>query len=145
MTEKTKGSFSSEKYVGSFSSRKYAGIHLIVDFWNGKNIEDPQKIKKILFEAAKEANNTPLKVSIHKFHPHGITGVILLAESHIAVHAWPELNYLAIDIFTCGEKTMPYLAFRYLKKIFKPKKIEIKEIKRGKLSRSKNNGRKFFK
>jgi len=133
MIKKTKGSFSSRKYAGSFASKKYAGIHLIVDFWNGKKIEDPKKIKKILFEAAKESNNTPLEITIHKFLPHGITGVILLAESHIAIHAWPELNYLAIDVFTCGEKTMPYLALKYLKKVFQPKRIDIKELKRGKI------------
>lgn len=133
MVKKTKGSFSSIKYAGSFASRKYAGTHLIVDFWNGKNIEEPRKIKKILFQAAKEANNTPLKVSIHKFYPHGLTGVILLAESHIAIHAWPEINYLAIDIFTCGKRTMPYLALKYLKTIFQPQKITIKEIKRGRM------------
>lgn len=133
MIKKTKGSFSSRKYAGSLASKKYAGIHLIVDFWNGKKIEDPKKIKKILFEAAKESHNTPLEITIHKFLPHGITGVILLAESHIAIHAWPELNYSAIDVFTCGEKTMPYLALKYLKKIFQPRRIDIKELKRGKI------------
>jgi len=133
MIKKTKGSFSSRKYAGSFASRKYAGIHLIVDFWNGKNIEEPEKVKKILFEAAKKAKNTPLDITTHRFLPHGITGVILLAESHIAIHAWPEINYLAIDIFTCGERTMPYLALKYLKKVFQPKKISIRELKRGKI------------
>ena len=133
MIKKTKGSFSSRKYAGSFASRKYAGIHLIVDFWNGKKIEEPEKIKKILFEAARRAKNTPLEITIHRFLPHGMTGVILLAESHIAIHAWPEINYLAIDIFTCGERTMPYLALKYLKKAFQPKKIGIRELKRGKI------------
>lgn len=133
MIKKTKGSFSSRKYAESSVSKKYAGIHLIVDFWNGKNIENSRKLKKILFEAAKKSNNTPLEITIHKFSPRGITGVILLAESHIAIHAWPELNYLAIDIFTCGEKTMPYLALEYFKSIYKPQRIKIKLIKRGKL------------
>jgi S-adenosylmethionine decarboxylase proenzyme len=112
--------------------RRYTGIHLIAEFWYGKNIENPKELKKILLEAAKKANNTPLEVLIHKFSPQGITGVILLAESHIAIHAWPEFNYLAIDIFTCGKKAMPYKALRYLEKEFKPKKVEIREIKRGK-------------
>lgn len=106
-------------------------MHLIADFWFGKKIEDPKKIKEILIEAAKEAGNTPLKVSIHKFNPQGITGVLLLAESHIAIHSWPQFDYLAIDIFTCGEKTFPEKALRYLKKVFKPKKVKVKEIQRG--------------
>jgi S-adenosylmethionine decarboxylase len=109
------------------------GIHLIADFWFGKKIEDPKKLEKILINTAKEARNTPLKVSIYKFHPQGITGVILLAESHIAIHTWPEVNYMAIDIFTCGEKALPGRALRYLKKVFQPKKVETLEIKRGKL------------
>ena len=110
---------------------KFAGRLLAVDFWNGKIIERPERIKKILIGAAKAANNTPLKVTIHKFNPQGITGVILLAESHIAISTWPEINFVAIDIFTCGEKTMPYKALEYLKKEFQPKKVELKEIKRG--------------
>ena len=114
--------------------QKYAGIHLIAEFWNGKIIEDPKEIEKILVEATKEAENTPLEVTIHKFSPQGITGVVLLAESHIALHSWPEINYLAIDIFTCGGKAIPRKALEYFKKVFKPEKIEIKEIKRGKLN-----------
>jgi S-adenosylmethionine decarboxylase proenzyme len=112
-------------------NRKYAGIHLIAEFWGGKIIEDQKKIGKVLISAAKKANNIPLEVTIHKFQPQGITGVVLLAESHIALHSWSEFNYLAIDIFTCGEKAMPYKALEYLKKVFKPKKVQVKEIKRG--------------
>jgi S-adenosylmethionine decarboxylase len=110
---------------------KYAGIHLLADFWSGKIIEDPKKLEKILIEAAKKAKNDPLEITIHKFNPQGITGVLLLAESHIAFHSWPEINYIGIDIFTCGEKAIPYRALGYLKKEFKPKKIEVREIKRG--------------
>jgi len=112
---------------------KYAGIHLIVEFWGGKIIEDSKEIERILIEATKKAENTPLKVTIHKFNPQGITGVILLAESHIALHSWPEINYLAIDIFTCGEKAFPYKALDYLKNQFRPKRVEIKEIIRGRI------------
>jgi len=114
-------------------NKEYAGIHLVADFWFGKIIEDEKKIKKFLIGAAKEAKNTPLEIVIHKFNPQGMTGILLLAESHIALHSWPEFNYLAIDIFTCGQKAMPEKALNYLKKVFKPKKIEIRKIKRGKL------------
>ena len=110
---------------------KYAGVHLLADFWNGKIIEDPKKLEKILIEAVKKAKNIPLEVTIHKFSPQGITGVVLLAESHIALHSWPEINYVGIDIFTCGEEALPYKALEYFKKEFKPKKVEVKEIKRG--------------
>jgi len=83
---------------------KRAGTHLIVEFWGGKVIESVSAIKKILLETARVSNNTPIGVKIHKFNPQGLTGFILLAESHISIHTWPELDYVAIDIFTCGVK-----------------------------------------
>jgi S-adenosylmethionine decarboxylase len=119
--------------VGKLKNQKSLGTHLIVDFWFGKKIEDPRKLERILIEAAKKTGNTPLEFSYHKFNPQGITGVLLLAESHIAFHFWPEFDYLAIDIFTCGERAMPEKALRYLKKVLKPKKVEVLKVKRGKL------------
>ena len=130
MAKKTKKSI---QWVKQDKKTKYAGIHLIAEFWGGKIIEDSKKIEEILVTAAKRAGNTPLEVTIHKFQPRGITGVVLLAESHIALHLWSEFNYLAIDIFTCGERAMPEKALEYLKKKFKPKRVEIQEIKRGKI------------
>lgn len=128
MTDKTKRSI---QWVRQNKKLKYAGIHLFAEFWSGKIIEDPKEIKKILIGAVKESKNTPLEVAIHKFSPQGATGVILLAESHLSIHTWPEINYVAIDIFTCGEKANPHKALDYLKKKFKPKKVEVKTIKRG--------------
>jgi S-adenosylmethionine decarboxylase len=107
------------------------GTHLIADFWFGKKIENPKKLERLLIEAAKKAKSTPLKTAINKFNPKGISGVLLLSESHISWHSWPEYNYLAIDIFTCGEKSMPERALKYFKKILKPKKIKVLKIQRG--------------
>ena len=81
--------------------------------------------------AAKAAQATVLKVNTHKFLPHGVTGVVLLSESHITFHTWPEFKYLALDIFTCGKKCDPYKALDYFKKEIKPDKVQIMEIKRG--------------
>ncbi|XOB40737.1 MAG: adenosylmethionine decarboxylase [Candidatus Nealsonbacteria bacterium] len=131
MFQKTKRSI--RWVINAKEKTRYAGIHLIAEFWYGKIVEDKEELKKILITAAKKANSTPLKVDIYKFSPHGITGVVLLAESHIAFHSWPEYNYLAIDIFTCGDKSIPAKALDYFKKEFKPKKVEIKNIKRGKI------------
>ena len=130
MIKKTKRSI---QWVNKNRKLKYAGIHLIAEFWYGKVIEDSEEIKKILIEAVKRANNTPLEVAIHKFKPQGITGIVLLAESHVAIHTWPEINYVAIDIYTCGDKAYPKRALEYLKKKFQPKKVEIKILKRGKI------------
>ena len=112
---------------------KFAGTHLVADFWHGKIIEDPKNIKRILRMAVKEAGSYPLEVTVHKFSPQGLTGVVLLAESHIAIHTWPEYNYVAIDVFTCGDKAVPRKAVKCLEKQFKPEKVEIQEIKRGML------------
>lgn len=131
MIQKTKRSI--EWVIDKVKKNKlnYAGIHLVADFWNVKTIEDSEELKKILITAAEKGGNTPLRVSIHKFSPQGITGVVLLAESHIAFHSWPEYNYIAIDIFTCGNKTFPDKSLDYLKEEFKPKKVKAKKIKRG--------------
>ena len=128
MQKKTKRSI---QWVRQNKKLEYAGVHLFAEFWYGKIIEDPKEIKKILIGAVKESKNTPLEVVVHKFSPQGATGVILLAESHLSIHTWPEIDYVAIDIFTCGEKAAPYKALNYLKKKFKPKKVEVKAIKRG--------------
>ncbi len=131
MKKKTKRSV--DKWIAKNQKEEYIGLHLIADFWGGKIIKNSKEIEKILIESAIIAQNTPLKVSIHKFPNKGITGVVLLAESHIAVHSWPEFDYLAIDIFTCGKKSFPYKALDYLIESFQPQKVKIKEIKRGKL------------
>lgn len=110
---------------------KHAGIHLIAEFWHGKIIENEKELKEILTEAVKRANCIPLKTIIHKFEPQGITGVVLLAESHIAFHSWPEYDYVAIDIFTCGDRAIPEKALDYLSTVLNPKKVEIRNINRG--------------
>lgn len=135
MIQKTKRSIQwvkQSKYRNIEISR-YIGIHLIAEFWHGRIIENPKEIEKLLLGAAKQANNTPLDIAVHKFQPQGITGIVLLAESHIAIHSWPEFNYTAIDIYTCGDKSSPAKALEYLKKELQPKKVEIKKIKRGKM------------
>ncbi len=134
MYKKTKRSVQwVEKKTSKIGKHDYAGQHLIAEFWHGRIIDSPGRIEKILLAAVKEAKSTPLQAVVHKFSPHGITGVVLLAESHIAVHTWPEINYVAVDIFTCGRKSMPEKALEYLQKAFQPKKIVIKKINRGRL------------
>lgn len=131
MIQKTKRSIKWVIAKTKQNKLKHAGIHVVADFWNGKNIEDAQSLKGILVKAAKAANTTPLEISIHKFSPQGITGVVLLAESHIAIHSWPEHNYMAVDVFTCGDKSAPQKALDYLRQEFQPKKVELRKINRG--------------
>ena len=106
----------------------HAGVHIIADFWGGKTVEDTKKLKVLLSSAAKAGGNTPLKFALHKFSPQGITGVVLLAESHIALHTWPEFSYTAVDIFTCGKNSKPEEALKFLQQELRPKKIQVRKI-----------------
>jgi len=124
---------SAAKKNKTWPAPEYAGVHLLAEFWNGKEIEDPSMLDTILRTAAAKSNNKALNVDIHKFSPCGITGFVILAESHMSIHSWPERNYLAIDIFTCGDHTMPHKALEYLREVYCPQRVEIQEIQRGKL------------
>jgi len=108
-------------------------MHLIADFWHVEPVEDPAALDTVLRKAAEAATNTALKVACHKFSPQGITGVALLGESHISIHSWPEMDYLAIDIFTCGNHATPHKALAYLREVYRPQRVEVREIERGKL------------
>ncbi|MDO8474031.1 MAG: adenosylmethionine decarboxylase [bacterium] len=107
------------------------GVHVIADFWGGRVIKSTRELKTLLARAAKKGENTPLKFALHKFSPQGITGVVLLAESHIALHTWPEFKYTAIDIFTCGKKSKPEEALKFLQGELRPKRMQVRKIKRG--------------
>lgn len=128
MGNKTKGFLNTQK-----NKIQYAGIHLLLEFWQVEDIDSIKAIRKALIKAVKAAGATLLKIELHKFSPQGISGVAIIAESHISIHTWPEYNYAAIDIFTCGRKVKPYQAVTALKESFKPKRFKIKEIKRGKI------------
>ena len=108
----------------------YAGAHLLVDFWGGKKISDPEVITAVLEEAAREANATVLHIHVHEFGGGGMSGVAVLAESHISIHTWPELDYAAFDVFMCGNCN-PEKAVAVLKQKLKPARFSINEQKRG--------------
>tara|TARA_B100001123_G_scaffold138039_1_gene160348 strand:- start:4047 stop:4526 length:480 start_codon:yes stop_codon:yes gene_type:complete len=108
----------------------YAGAHLLVDFWGGKKINDPTVITAVLEEAAREANATVLHIHVHEFSGGGMSGVAVLAESHISIHTWPELDYAAFDVFMCGNCD-PEKAVEVLKQKLKPARFSISEQKRG--------------
>ena len=90
------------------------GTHLLLDFWQAERLTDAAWLEKALREAAAACGAMVLQVMLHEFgEGHGITGVALLAESHISIHTWPETGYAAVDIFTCG-KCNPHLALPVL-------------------------------
>jgi S-adenosylmethionine decarboxylase len=109
---------------------KSAGIHILLDFWGAKNINSVKFVRKALLDAVKASKFTLLKIDLHKFSPQGVSGVAIIAESHVSIHTWPEYEFVALDIFVCGGKN-PKPALNSLKKSFKPKKVIMKEIERG--------------
>jgi S-adenosylmethionine decarboxylase len=110
---------------------RFAGVHLIVDLWGATRLDDPDHIDAVLREGALAAGATILHGHFHHFSPNGgVSGVLVLAESHISIHTWPERDYAAIDIFMCGECD-PYTAIPALKKGFQPERVQLAEHKRG--------------
>lgn len=111
---------------------KYVGTHLIIDLWTERNLDDSIYVESVLKDCVEKIGATLLDSHIHKFNPTGVTGVLLLEESHISIHTWPEYNYAAIDIFTCRDIEADN-AIEVLKKSFNPTKIQIQKIQRGKI------------
>ena len=98
---------------------------------NSKVLNDLKKVQEIMISASKEAKATIVENTFHKFSPFGISGVVVIAESHLSIHTWPEYGYAAIDIFTCGDALKPEVAADYLIEKFECKNPSIVEMKRG--------------
>jgi S-adenosylmethionine decarboxylase len=110
---------------------KFAGTHLLVDLWGASNLADPDHIDRALRAAAEAAGATILHGHFHHFSPNGgVSGVLVLAESHISIHTWPERDFAAIDIFMCGACN-PYHGIPALKEAFRPQSINLGEQRRG--------------
>jgi S-adenosylmethionine decarboxylase len=110
---------------------KFAGTHLIIDLWEATNLADPEHIDAVLREAALATGATILHGHFHHFGPNsGVSGVLVLAESHVSIHTWPERDFAALDIFVCGACD-PYKAIPVLKRGFQPGRITLGENRRG--------------
>ncbi|MEM2214350.1 adenosylmethionine decarboxylase [Candidatus Nezhaarchaeota archaeon WYZ-LMO8] len=112
------------------------GRHLILELYGclPNLINDEVLIREVLTEAVKMANGNICGVFFHKFNPQGVTGVVVISESHISIHTWPEYGYAAVDIFTCGERMDPWKACEHIIDVFKPSNVNVLEIKRGLLN-----------
>lgn len=109
------------------------GRHILVEFYNcsEERMKDPVFVEKVMNEAAITANATIVKSVFHHFNPYGVSGAVIISESHLAIHTWPEYGYAAVDVFTCGETIDPWIAFDHLEKEFEAEKSESTEIPRG--------------
>ncbi len=110
---------------------RYAGSHLILDLWEAERLNDAEVIEMAFRRAIKECGATLLHMHFHEFSENGgVSGVAVLAESHISIHTWPERSYAAVDIFMCGAAE-PHKAVPILKHAFNAGRISVSEQMRG--------------
>jgi len=109
------------------------GKHLLLELkdCNTELLDDMEYLKGVLVEVARQIGATVIKDSFYQFSPQGISGVVIIAESHISIHTWPEYNFAAVDVFTCGDVIEPRDAVKPLAEKLKAKSTSYIELKRG--------------
>lgn len=112
---------------------KALGRQIVVEFYgcNQDTLNDVAAIKRSMRGAALAAGATIVQDAFHLFNPHGVSGVVVIAESHLAIHTWPEYGYAAVDLFTCGDDVSPDLAFHHLQTHLGAASFSAMEMKRG--------------
>ncbi len=108
------------------------GKHCILELYDCDRLKlnDEAFLRTCITNAAKNSGANLLNLITHKFEPQGVTGLALLAESHISIHTWPEHGYAAVDVFTCGDHTMPEKACEFLSKVLCSKRFSLKSFQR---------------
>ena len=110
---------------------RFAGTHLLIEFWGARFLDDRERLERGLRAASEAAGATLLQLALHTFEPNGgISGVAILAESHISIHTWPERSYAAVDVFMCG-RADPYRALGPLRALFEAESMQLSEHRRG--------------
>lgn len=109
------------------------GRHYIAELWECPSdlLDDKERLRQLALEAASAANVTVLNSQFHHFSPQGVTGLLLLAESHLSLHSWPEYGYCAVDLFTCGDFRAGRRAVKELAKKLQAGQVVLSELKRG--------------
>lgn len=109
------------------------GRHILAEFYSctSKALDDTSGIEALMVEAANKAGATIINSSFHHFSPAGVSGVVVIQESHLAIHTWPEYRFAAVDIFTCGREADPQAALDYLKHKLQAARVEMREESRG--------------
>jgi S-adenosylmethionine decarboxylase len=98
-------------------------------------LTDVEGVEEILKAAALKANATVVTTAFHRFQPHGVSGVVVIEESHLSIHTWPEAGYAAMDFYTCGAHTNPWAACEYAAQMLRARSMRTTEVKRGILAR----------
>ena len=109
------------------------GRQILIEFYDCQSdiLTDRDRIRQYMLEAARHAGATVISDTFHHFKPDGVSGVVVIAESHISIHTWPEHRYAAVDVFTCGDSVDPWGVPRYLQEKLQAKNVSSMEIKRG--------------
>lgn len=109
------------------------GRHILCEAYgcDPEVLNDRRRVEDIMVEAALRAGAEIREVALHQFAPQGVSGVVVISESHLAIHTWPELGYAAIDVFTCGDTVDPWDACNHLVKSFNATHTRMNEIPRG--------------
>lgn len=119
---------------------KTLGRHILIEYYGCDEsiIEDNALIEKLMNEAALKSGATIVDSVFHYFNPYGVSGAVIIEESHLTIHTWPEYQYASVDVYTCGDSVDPWVAANYLETVFKAKKCESFEIPRGMADKIKN-------
>lgn len=112
---------------------KILGQHLIVEYTGCSSdiLDNTEHLEKSLTEAVRRAGATIVNCTFHRYNPQGVSGVVVIAESHMSIHTWPEYGYAAVDFFTCGEECDPRKAHEYMMQALGSKAADVRELKRG--------------
>ena len=112
---------------------KILGCHLIVEYAECDRglLDNKSLLEKYMNEAVRKSGATIVRSVFHRYAPQGVSGVVVIAESHISIHTWPEYGYAAVDFFTCGDRVDPYKAHDYLREKLRAGSAQIRELKRG--------------
>jgi len=109
------------------------GTHIVCELsgCNGALLTDVERVRDVMVSAAREARAEVMEVAFHRFMPQGVSGVVVIAESHLSIHTWPETGYAAVDIYTCGTSTDPWRALDFVARSFEAATMRTTEVKRG--------------
>ena len=111
----------------------FLGRHILVEYYDCDEelLKDHKLIEEYMVETAKEMKATVVESVFHHFNPWGVSGAVVISESHLTIHTWPEFGYAAVDLFTCGDTINPWVGFDNLENKLKAKRSESMEVARG--------------
>lgn len=122
-----------EGFPYQFDEELSLGSHLLVELYgcDGRTLENEATVGKVMHDAATESEATVVTESFHEFQPYGVSGAVIIQESHYTIHTWPEHGYAAVDLFYCGGTVKVHKAVKVMREQFKPKRIKFLVVRRG--------------